>query len=177
MTLVIVSLELGTNASSTNSPSKGLKKALVSELSKEGYSYSDPNDEMRLQPFSFTEIDLNGDGKKETISIFRKRLLCSNRSCRGYIFTSDRNHTDYEMVSDFMSSRGGLNVAVLKSRSHGWLDLATPIFHYEEPRGVDWIVWKFNGKIYERTDKLKTIPKRIVLSENYPEFQLDPIKK
>jgi hypothetical protein len=171
--LGIFSLELVTSASSANAPSKGLKQALIAEFIKLGYSTADLNEESRNPPFSFAEVDLNNDGKKEIIGMFRKRLPCSNRACTAYIITADRNRTNYQSIAQFGTSRNGLNIAVLKTRSHGWLDIAAPYYHYEEPRGEDWEIWRFNGKTYvSANQRLKTAPKRIVLSEKYPAFDL-----
>jgi hypothetical protein len=135
--LGIFSLGLVTNASSANDPSNGLKQALIAEFIKLGYSTADLNEGSRNPPFSFAEVDLNNDGKKETVGIFRKGLPCSNRTCTAYIFTADRNRTNYQSITQFGTSRNGLNIAILKTRSHGWLDIAAPYYHYEEPRGQD----------------------------------------
>ena len=173
ITLGVFSLGLVTNASPANNPSKGLKQALITEFIKLGYSTADLNEKSRNPPFSFAEVDLNNDGKKETLGMFRKGLPCSNRGCPAYIFTADRNGTNYQSIAQFGTSRNGLNIAVLKTRSHGWLDIAAPYYHYVEPRGEDWEIWKFNGKTYvSANQKLKIAPKRIVLSEKYPAFDL-----
>jgi hypothetical protein len=125
-------------------------------------------------PFSFTEVDLNNDGIKETIVLYRHRR-CSNRSCLIDIFKSGNSKKSYNFISEIGTSRGWLEVALLSTKSRGWQDMAVRYFSYET-RTVDWYPVKFDGKeykiIFELTQRLKRTPENIILSEKSTAFDL-----
>lgn len=167
---------LGTivTASASMKPSKELINAII-ELHK----IEDPKlDQERWRiikpPFSFLEIDLNQDGIKETIVLYRLRK-CYNRGCYIDIFKTTGDKKKYKIVGESQSintSRGNLEVGLLPTRTNGWQDLAVEVFSYET-RTIDWYPAKFNGKSYQRSNqKLKQRPKKIILSQNSQEFKL-----
>jgi hypothetical protein len=83
-----------------------IKKAIINqaqaESRKKGGEFS-----CTSERFSILEADLNGDGKKESIVMFMHGVNCSNRYCRNYIFTHNKNKTKYQLIGEFGSSRGG----------------------------------------------------------------------
>jgi hypothetical protein len=151
-------------------PSSLLKKAIVSQVFS-GYPRDIEQWNMVKPPFSFTEVDLDNDGKKETIVLYRLRR-CSNRSCSIDIFRSSNQKKPYQFISEIGTSRNGLEIALLPTKSRGWQDLAVQYFSYET-RTIDWYSVKFDGKTYKVSDrKLTEVPKNIILSEKSPSFDL-----
>lgn len=154
-------------------PSSPLKKAIVSQV----FSGHTPDLEqwnLMKPPFSFAEVDLNNDGKRETIVLYRHRS-CSNRSCLVDIFKFDNQKKSYKFISNTSTSRGWLEVALLPTKSYGWQDLAIRYFSYET-RTIDWYPVKFNGKeyktIFELPQRLTQTPENIILSEKSTAFDL-----
>jgi hypothetical protein len=122
-------------------------------------------------PFSFAEIDLNGDGTRETIVLYKHRN-CFNRGCYIDIFKSDNQKKSYNFISQIATARDGLQVALLPTKSYGWQDMAVRSFSYET-RTIDWYAVKFNGKTYEySSQKLARVPQNIILSEKSHSFDL-----
>jgi hypothetical protein len=160
--------------SSPIKPSRELINAIIElhkiedpKLDQERWSITKP-------PFSFLEIDLNQDGIKETIVLYRLRK-CYNRGCYVDIFKTTGDKKKYKIVGESQSintSRGNLEVGLLPTRTNGWQDLAVEVFSYET-RTIDWYPAKFDGKSYQRSNqKLKQRPKKIILSQNSQEFKL-----
>ncbi|BAY44739.1 hypothetical protein SAMD00079811_23410 [Scytonema sp. HK-05] len=76
----------------------------------------------------------------------------------------------------FIQTRSAIELAVLSTRSHGWLDIAARVFTYEL-REENWRVFKFDGKNYKLTEeKLSSKPQNIILSKNSPEFDLGELR-
>jgi hypothetical protein len=125
-------------------------------------------------PFSFIEIDLNQDGIKETIVLYRS-IKCFNRGCYVDIFKTTADKKKYKIVgkSESISTRQyNLEVGLLSTRTNGWQDLAVEIYSYET-RTTDWYSAKFDGNSYQASNqKLKQRPKKIILSQNSQEFKL-----
>jgi hypothetical protein len=160
-------------------PSPDLIKQITAKISQY-YSDSDlkpenfPDDKF---PFSFAEIDLNSDQQKETIVLFKQGRLCNNRHCPVSIFNQDKNKKSYSLISEIFTSRHGLEIAVLPTKSYGWYDIAAYVFTYE-PREETWRVFRFNGKEYELSaKKLNFQPKNILLNQNSREFNLNDFPK
>jgi len=154
-----------------NMPSSALEQAIVSKVTQDAPGIDSGNWDDYKPPFSFAQTDLNDDNKKETIVLLRRRQ-CSNRHCEVYIFQQGKNQEHYRLVSNIFASRNGLQIAVLPSKSHGWHDISARVFTYQ-PREERWRIFKFNGKEYQLTEqKLSTIPRQIILSENSPAFEL-----
>ncbi|WP_323311209.1 hypothetical protein [Anabaena cylindrica] len=149
-------------------PSPDLVKQIIAKISKD---YSDINSDDKF-PFSFAEIDLNSDKQKETIVLFKRGRLCNNRHCPVSIFNNDKNKQSSNLISEIFTSRHGLEIAVLPTKSYGWYDIAAYVFTYE-PRDETWRVFRFNGQEYELTEKkLNSKPKNILLNEYSREFNL-----
>lgn len=75
-------------------------------------------------------------------------------------------------MSETYTSRDTLEVGLLRTRSHGWQDMAVRIFSYKT-RTVNWQVVKFDGQSYKLTEeKLKQPPNKIILNGKSPEFDL-----
>ena len=159
-----------------NKPNANLVAAIRSTIGQElGQEYSQP-DSWERTTYHFTEIDLNNDGNKEVIVGIKHGYFCNNRHCPVYIYQQERNSGNYHLVSSIFTSHHGLEVAVLDSRSHGWLNLASIVFTYE-PREEAWRVFQFDDTNYELTpQKLSSAPNHIVLEETTStEFNLaDP---
>jgi hypothetical protein len=152
--------------------SPSLKKTIISRfLSK----FPDVNSEkwnVAKPLVSFAEVDLNNDGKKETIVLDRRGFRCSNRSCPIEIFKLGTQNKSYEFISGTGTSRNGLDIAFLPTKSYGWQDLAIQYFSYET-RTIDWYAVKFDGKTYKSSSqKLAQVPQNIILSEKSPAFDL-----
>jgi hypothetical protein len=124
--------------------------------------------------FSVLEADLNGDDRKESIVMFMHGVNCSNRYCRNYIFTHNKNKTKYQLIGEFGSSRGG-NLLTSTHNNYDWKDLITPYFNYE-PRGFTWNVIRFNGEKYNEVRRDLEIPPNTPMfpknSDELPLFNL-----
>jgi hypothetical protein len=147
--------------------SPSLKKAIIlTEFSginsEEWKQYS--------RPFSFVEVDLNNDIKKEII-VLKRPGDCGNRTCLIRIFKLSNQRKSYDLISEIWTSRN-LNIALLPTKSNGWQDLAVTGFSHET-RTIDWYAAKFDGKTYKSSSsKLTQTPKNIILSEKSPAFDL-----
>jgi hypothetical protein len=153
-------------------PSKGLIDAIA-----EFHPIKDPELDKALtidSRFSFVEIDLNQDGIKEAIVVYRS-IKCFNRGCYVDVFTTTADKKKYKIVgkSESISTRQyNLEVGLLPTRTNGWQDLAVEIYSYET-RATDWYSAKFDGNSYQASDrKLKQRPKKIILSRNSKGFNL-----
>lgn len=146
----------------TNQPNSNLVNAITETIHKE-FADADLNEIKKDITFQYTEVDLNQDGTKETLVSIQKGFPCNNRHCPVYIY--QKNGNNYRFISYVFTSRGELQVAILPSRSKGWINIAAPVFTYE-PREIAWRVFKFDGKKYQLTSqKLSSAPKHIVLRE------------
>jgi hypothetical protein len=161
----------------STAPSKGLTDAIA-----EFYPIKDPELDKALMinsRFSFVETDLNQDGVKEAIVVYRS-IKCFNRGCYVDIFKTTADKKKYKIVgeSDSISTRQyNLEVGLLPTRTNGWQDLAVEIYSYET-RTTDWYSAKFDGKSYQAsTQKLKQRPKKIILSRNSQGFDLPDLLK
>jgi len=153
---------LPVQAQKTNQPNSNLVNAIAQTIRQEFADY-DWNEIKKDITFQYTEVDLNKDGTKETIVSIQKGFPCNNRHCPVYIY--QKNGSNYRFISYVFTSRGELQVAILPSRSKGWVNVAAPVFTYE-PREIAWRVFKFDGKKYQLTaQKLSSAPKQIVLRE------------
>jgi hypothetical protein len=165
--------------SSTIEPSEDLINAIISLYKTEDPQLDQEKWDSRRPPFSFVEIDLNQDGVKEAIILYRLRK-CYNRGCYVDIFKTTEGKNKYKIVGESQSintSRGNLEVGLLPTKTNGWQDLAVEVFSYET-RTVDWYPAKFNGKSYQQSkQKLKQRPKKIILSQNSSEFKLPDLPK
>jgi hypothetical protein len=165
---------VGLAQSATIKPSKELTNAIIELYKTEDPQLDQEKWDSRRPPFSFVEIDLNQDGIKETIVLYRLRK-CYNRGCYIDIFKKNESAKKYKIVGESQSistSRGNLEVGLLPTRTNGWQDLAVEMFSYET-RTVDWYPAKFNGKSYQQSkQKLKQRPRRIILSQKSREFKL-----
>ncbi|MBD2577583.1 hypothetical protein [Oscillatoria sp. FACHB-1406] len=125
-------------------------------------------------PYHFTQFDLNDDNLEESIVFYTQTERCSNRSCPVHVLEPAEGG-EYNLIGDLWGQRG-TQVALLRSKTRGWHDLAIPLFSYE-PRGLYWTVVKFNGSQYEMTDvQLESLPpgSRIILDvENSPAFAVE----
>jgi hypothetical protein len=167
-------LGMRVTASVSAKPSKELINAIIGLYKTEDPKLDQERWSITKPPFSFLEIDLNQDGIKETIVLYRLRK-CYNRGCYVDIFKTTGDKKKYKIVGESQSintSRGNLEVGLLPTRTNGWQDLAVEVFSYET-RTIDWYPAKFDGKSYQRSNqKLKQRPKKIILSQNSQEFKL-----
>jgi hypothetical protein len=147
-----------------NKPTSNLVNAIAQTIRKE-FADADWNEIKKDITFTYTEIDLNKDGSKETLVSIQHGFPCNNRHCPVYIY--QKQGSNYRFISYVYTGRGGLEVAVLSSTSKGWINIAAPVFTYE-PREIAWRVFKFDGKKYQLTSqKLSSAPKQIVLGETH----------
>jgi pimeloyl-ACP methyl ester carboxylesterase len=151
-----------------------LKKTIISRIFPEYPRIESDHWDNVKPPFSIAEVDLNNDGSKETIVLYRHRR-CSNRSCSIDIFKFGNQKKSYNFISEIGTSRGWLEVALLPTKSRGWQDMAVRYFSYET-RTVDWYPVKFDGKeykiLFQLSQRLKQDPKNIILSEKSTAFDL-----
>jgi hypothetical protein len=151
---------LKTKIIAINTPNKTLKNAILA-LS--------PHNEYVNERFSFFEIDLNGDGEKETVVIMHSGVNCSNRHCTNYIFKNTSK--GYRLLSEFSSSRETA-VYISKNRTNGYLGIVTSMFDHV-PRGINYKAWKFNRSKYEMINlNINPPPKKSIYSENSSIFNL-----
>jgi pimeloyl-ACP methyl ester carboxylesterase len=113
-----------------NQPSSLLKKTLISQFLLESPGINSGNWEENKPPFTFVEVDLNNDGKKETIVLYLKQK-CNNRSCSVDIFRSGDKNKFYNLASEIYTSRNSLKMALLPTKSYGYQDLAVVLFSYK----------------------------------------------
>ncbi|HAZ49546.1 MAG TPA: hypothetical protein DDW76_10205 [Cyanobacteria bacterium UBA11369] len=111
--------------------------------------------------YFFTEVDLNNDGNKEVI-VYTASFRCGTHECPVYIFT--RSGTGYRLIGTTASESNNGQIAVLSSRSNGWLDIATSVY---DAQGRKWKLHRFNGSSYQNTyQNLNSTPSQIVLRPN-----------
>jgi hypothetical protein len=147
----------------SSSPSQALKNAIIKEITLSDVVH---------ESFSFVEVDLNGDGKKETIAILYNGSDCSNRHCPGFIFKNNSNHTNYKLISKFSVSRGGGNVFISRKGSHGYKNIIASTFFYA-PKRTEYRAWKFDGANYNFIDKEITSPsEKAIFTADSPSFKL-----
>ncbi|MCH5598189.1 hypothetical protein [Niabella ginsengisoli] len=84
--------------------------------------------------FSYSEIDLNEDGKNEILVTMKGSYYCGNAGCTVYLL--DNKGTK---ISGFTIVDGP--VVIANSKTKNWSDLIIP------SRGVNYLV-KFDGKKY-----------------------------
>jgi hypothetical protein len=110
--------------------------------------------------YFFTKVDLNNDGNKEVI-VYTVGTLCGAWECPVYIFT--KSGTGYRWIGTIVSQSNEAQIAVLSTRSKGWLDIATLVYDPQQRRG-NWKLNKFNGTTYENTyQNLSSMPGQVVL--------------
>jgi hypothetical protein len=162
--LVLLTTSLRTDIISlvSSSPSPALKNAIKKQITLSDYI---------SEKFSFVEVDLNDDGKKETIAILQNGFDCSNRRCTGFIFKNGTNHANYKLISKFSVARGG-NVFISPKSSHSYKDIVASTFFYA-PKRVEYRAWKFDGVKYEYIDKeLLPSSENAIFTEDTPSFDL-----
>ncbi|MDB9372324.1 GUN4 domain-containing protein [Nodularia sphaerocarpa] len=142
------------NTSNTNS-------SLVSAIKNAiGNSFSEFFD--RIEYFA-AEVDLNSDGTKEVI-VYTASPICGTWECPVYIFK--KSGSGYHLIGKTAAASNEAQIAVLKNRSNGWLDLATLGYNSQE-RKFNWKLHKFNGSEYKNTfQNLTSTPSQIILRPN-----------
>jgi hypothetical protein len=101
---------------------------------------------------SINQIDLNGDG---TMEVFIRRI---DENCGGVgrcnIWIGKRQKNKFKSILDGISTSPDL--AVLKTKTKGWRDIATRSYLGKE----FWTVWKFDGREYKVVSqrKINSIP-------------------
>ncbi|OKH32579.1 hypothetical protein NIES2119_25940 [[Phormidium ambiguum] IAM M-71] len=111
--------------------------------------------------YFFTKVDLNNDGNKEVI-VYTVGTLCGAWECPVYIFT--RSGTGYRLIGTIVSQSNEAKIAVLSTRSKGWLDIATLVYDPHQQKRSNWKLNKFNGTTYENTfQNLSSMPGQVVL--------------
>jgi hypothetical protein len=112
--------------------------------------------------YFYTEIDLNKDGNKEVILVVFSPA-CGVRECNGYIL--QKNGLQYRVIGVIgVQSSGGEIVAIQRSMSNGFIDIANQLYNPATRTSV-WGISRFDGNSYRSTYQfLNTRPSRVILN-------------
>ncbi len=146
-----------------NSPER-LKKFMQDHIRQ-----IDPNiDETTM--FSYTFVDLNGDGRDEAIVYLTGRSWCGTGGCNTYVLTPDGE--SYRFVARVPATR--TPVRVLDKMSHGWHSITTLV--REDATHIYEGELRFNGQKYPLGERPPAggLHGRIVIPENPQQVPLFP---
>ncbi|MBW4505669.1 MAG: hypothetical protein KME64_04050 [Scytonematopsis contorta HA4267-MV1] len=117
-------------------------------------------------------VDLNNDKSQEVI-VYSTGPHCGAWECPVYIFR--KSGKTYRLIGKSGAASNGGQVAVLSSKSKGWLDIATLVYDSQQ-RKVNWKLHKYNGSTYQNTyNNLNSKPSRIILRPSGSGFTLAQI--
>lgn len=109
------------------------------------------------------EVDLNSDGTKEVI-VYTASPRCGAWECPVDIFK--KSGSGYHLIGKTAAASNEAQIAVLSSKSNGWLDVATLVYNSQEMKS-NWKLHKFNGSEYKNTfQNLTSTPSQIILRPN-----------
>lgn len=109
------------------------------------------------------EVDLNNDKIKEVI-VYTGGPHCGAWECPVYIFK--KSGSGYRLIGKTGAASNEAQIAVLKNRSNGWLNLATLLYHSGEMKFI-WKLHKFDGSQYYNTfENLTSTPSQIIMRPN-----------
>jgi len=123
--------------------------------------------------YYFSEVDLNNDRKKETV-VYVYGAFCGMWECPVYIFT--KTGSTYRLIGKTAAMTGdtGARVAVLSSKTNGWLDIATLVYDPHTTQTANWKLHRFNERSYQNSSQnLSETPRRIILRNSGSGLKLD----